>query len=220
MDNKLNIAIVDDDRSSTFCLHKKLSEMKMAARVDLVSSAEELLEKYLAARHYQIIYLDQLMLGMSGSDAVEKIRKKSLRTRIVFHTSTNDMNEVRKIFQAKPDGWLWKDFMCPDAVISVKTIMDGRHFYSKEADELLQEYMGEKEAEEKRTDGSRKLTERKKEVLILYSKGLPNKEIGNILFISERSVESHMSDFHKDFGLKTRAEMVEYAMKMKIIPRF
>jgi len=220
MEKRLNIVIVDDDRSSTYCLNMKLNKMKQVARVDLAMSAKELLEKYMPARHYDIVYLDQLMPGMDGTEAVEIIKEKYPDTSIVFHTATNDMDVVKKIFKTKPKGWLWKDFMCHDAELSVETIASGHHFYSKEAEELRENIIEEKISDENKPDGSKKLSQRKTEVLKHFCRGLTYKEIGNTLCIEERTVETHMKDIHSDTGLKSRAELVEFSMAQGIIPKF
>ncbi|HLG33940.1 MAG TPA: response regulator transcription factor [Bacteroidia bacterium] len=220
MKEKLNIIIVDDDRSSTWCLRMKLKKMKQAARVDLADSAAELLEKYLPARHYDIIYLDQFMPEKYGTEVAGIIKKEYPLMKIIFHTATNDLTEADKIFKTKPAGWLWKDFICRDAELSVETILTGRHFYSKEVDDIHDELDDSKDAAAISVDDSEKLSAREKEVYKLYCKGYSEKEIADIISRDIRTVESHMRKIHSKTKKKERAELVTHAMNIGLIPKF
>ncbi|MBK5285983.1 MAG: response regulator transcription factor [Bacteroidia bacterium] len=220
MNTKLKVMVVDDDRASTHCLVNRLNKMKQVDRVDTAGSAKELLEKYLPKRHYDIVYLDQLMPGMYGSEAAEIIKEKYPGVAVVIHSATNDMEEARRIFGAKPQGWLWKDFLCPDAELSVETIARGHKFYSAEAQAMLDKLLEEKTAARSAEQLEEKFTDRKAEVLTLYCKGFTYKQIGVKLFISKRTVETHMEEIHNNIKLKSRVDVVEYAMNHGYIPKF
>ena len=216
---KLNIIIVDDDRASTHYLSMKLKKLKLVETVDNAESAQELFEKYLPVKEYDIIYLDQLMPAMDGADAVKIIREKYPLTKIIFHTATNKLNEADKILNSKPDGWLWKDFKCSDAELSVDLVMQGRHFYSREAEDILYELLAARNDENK-GEASRRITPRKKEIMLYYCRGLSHKEIASVLSIDVRTVETHINEIHRDYNIKTRAEIMCFAMEQNIIPKF
>jgi DNA-binding NarL/FixJ family response regulator len=220
MNKQFNIIIVDDDRASTHCLWMKLSKMKQVAAVERTESAAELLERFLPAKNYDIIYLDQLMPGMDGTDAVKSIRQKFPLTKIIFHTATGNLTEAERILKSKPDGWLWKDFKCSDAELSVSTVMEGRHFYSREAEEMLHQLLASDNGNGDMDDSGKLLTPRETEVLVEMCKLRKSHEIAAKLFIDERTVETHRNSIHKKTGLKKTEDLIDYAMRHKFIPTF
>ena len=61
------------------------------------------------------------------------------------------------------------------------------------------------------------MTEREKEILELVAEGIGNKEIGERLFVSVRTVETHKTHILDKLGLKNTAELIKYAIKHNII---
>jgi two-component system response regulator NreC len=220
MDKSFFVLIVDDDRASTHCLYTRLCKTRNVKHVDCANSAEELFSKFLPVRSYQIIYLDQRMPEMDGTEAIKFIREKYPDIKIIFHTSTHDLTEADKIFKTNPDGWLWKDFKCSDAEISAETVMRGVRFYSKEVDEIFHSLYITSQMLNADDGETAELSKREKEVLYYHCKGISEKETGKILFIDTRTVEGHMRNVHKKTKKKTRAELMTYAMDKGLIPRF
>jgi len=155
-----------------------------------------------------------------GTEVAGIIKKEYPLMKIIFHTATNDLTEADKIFKTKPAGWLWKDFICRDAELSVETILTGRHFYSKEVDDIHDELDDSKDAAAISVDDSEKLSAREKEVYKLYCKGYSEKEIADIISRDIRTVESHMRKIHSKTKKKERAELVTHAMNIGLIPKF
>jgi len=220
MDKKFSFIIVDDQRSSVYCLEHLLKKMKEVKRVDIAESADELIEKFLPLLNYDIIFLDQLMIKMDGDKAAVIIKEKYPYSSIVFHTATNDLSEVEKILKVNPKGWLWKDFWRTDVGLCVKSVTSGNKFFSIEAEEQRERYYEQLRTSAGKADEIDILTEREKEVYILRCKGYSEKEIADIISRDLRTVESHMCSIHKKTKKKIPAELMAHAMDIGLIPKF
>lgn len=218
--DKYSIIIVDDDRATTFCLLARLKKMKQVERVDTATSAIELLQKYLPYRPYSIVYLDQYMPGMLGTEAALVIREKYPECKVIFHTAVYNPEEAKKIFNVQPHGWLWKDFLCADAELSVEMIMRGHRFYSKEAEEIHQQLFSQMSYGQSIPHQSDSLTKREIEVLVRMCKLRKTREIADELFIDVRTAETHRNSIHKKTNLKKTEDLIVYAMEHGYIPKY
>ena len=119
--------------------------------------------------------------------------------------------EPDKFWQA-----LVSDHISNDELIeAIHTVYGGSDYISKEMVPYLVE--GFVNRHEEKGDGYLSLRERELEVLTLIARGYGNKEIGEKLFISVKTVESYRAKIMNKLGLKTRAELVEYALKKKLL---
>ncbi len=117
--------------------------------------------------------------------------------------------------QTGVSGYLLKNVPEEELIEAVHTVYGGSDYISKEMVPHLVDGFVNRHEEGK--SGYLSLRERELEVLSLIARGYGNKEIGEKLFISVKTVESYRAKIMNKLGLRTRAELVEYALKKKLL---
>lgn len=117
--------------------------------------------------------------------------------------------------QVGASGYLLKSSSEEELIESIRSVHEGGVYVCKEMVPYLVQGFVNRHKEEK--EGYLKLSERETQVLTLIAKGYGNKEIGEMLFISVKTVESYKSKIMNKLDLKSRPELVEYALKKRLI---
>ena len=161
-----------------------------------------------------IIITDISMPGMSGIELAEKIKTEYPSTKVLVLSTHNDEEYILRSFEAGALGYLPKDTEEDEFLAAIKTVADGDVFYTNEVSNILTKSL----IKQKRSfDDTRDLTEREKEILKLIVEGLSNKEIGDKLFISVRTVDTHRRNIMDKIEAKNTAELVRKAIEDKLI---
>ena len=161
-----------------------------------------------------IIITDISMPGMSGIELAEKIKTEYPSTKVLVLSTHNDEEYILRSFEAGALGYLPKDTEEDEFLAAIKTVADGDVYYTNEVSNILTKSL----IKQKRSfDDTRDLTEREKEILKLIVEGLSNKEIGDKLFISVRTVDTHRRNIMDKIEAKNTAELVRKAIEDKLI---
>jgi two-component system response regulator NreC len=167
-------------------------------------------------RKARVIRPDVLVLDLNlGSESslprIPEIRRDSPSTAIVVLTMQNDPAFAREALQSGASGYVLKEAADDELVEAVRAAARGETY--------LNPRLGARLAAEPSTpDGpADDLTEREVEVLRLIALGNTNAEIGEQLFLSVRTVETHRAHIQRKLGRQTRAELVAYALERRLI---
>lgn len=184
------------------------SELEM---VKACTSAEEALT-YLKAWPVDLVMTDIDMPGMTGIELTKTIRDKSLPLKVLVLTMHNERSIIRQIMDIGADGYMLKTSSREEMLLAVRQVLAGKKYFSAEVTEtLLTDPPAAVEAME--ID----LTEREIEILKLIAEGYTNKEIGESLFISHRTVDAHRTNMMKKLEVNNVAGLVRFAMKNGLI---
>ncbi|MGP4081186.1 response regulator [Pseudalkalibacillus sp. R45] len=112
------------------------------------------------------------------------------------------------------DGYLLKDAPSVQVVEAIRTVAKGESIIDPSLTKKLLGYYNQKN---ETTDKS-ELTDREKEVLMCLVDGLSNKEIGERLFISDKTVKIHVSKIFKKINVKSRSQAIIYAVQNQLVP--
>lgn len=209
---KARILIADDHKIVADGLRNILEPEFELVRT--VENGRELLE---AARKLRpdVIVADISMPLLNGLEAVRQIKKEDENSKVVFLTMHPDVNYAAEAFEAGASGYVLKHSASSELVTAIHEALKGRTYVTPMiAGELMASY---KEGTHKRNDALTKLSERQREVLQLLAEGKLAKEVGDILNISPRTVEFHKYKMMEFLGIKTSAELVQYAIKHGIV---
>ncbi len=180
--------------------------------LEVVAEAEDVAEviRKLGAYKPDVLVLDINMKGESSLESIEKIRSSSPETRVVVLTMQTETEYAREALRGGANGYLLKDAADTDLLEAVQAAVAGERY--------VQPAIGARLAAEPPAswppDG---LSEREAEVLRLIALGHTNKEIGEQLFLSVRTVESHRAHIQQKLRLQTRAELVGYALENDMV---
>ncbi len=159
-----------------------------------------------------VLLLDISMPNLSGAKVAEMVLKKRPNLAIVILTMHEDEYYLREFLKIGVRGFVLKKSTGTDLLKAIRAAYDGEQFVDPLlAGQVISTYVG---APPGKKTGSRQdlLTPREREVCILLAYGHTNGEIAEKLIISERTVESHRSHLMSKLNLKTRAELVRFAI--------
>jgi DNA-binding NarL/FixJ family response regulator len=186
----------------------------LADEFDLVGEAangQQLIER---ARELSpdVIVADVSMPLLNGIDAVRKMREEGGTAKVVFLTMHPDVVYATRALDTGASGYVLKHSASDELVEAIRTALRGGTYLSPQVrNPAVTELLDDTRRHAKDTI---ELTGRQREVLQLLAEGKSAKEIGGILGISARTVETHKYKIMDDLGLKTSAELVQYAVKM------
>jgi DNA-binding NarL/FixJ family response regulator len=156
--------------------------------------------------HPDVILMDLLMPVMDGLTAIQKIKKSMPDVEVLALTSVLDDAQIYMAINSGAMGYLLKDTKGDVLVAAIKGAYNGEVQLSPEVAKRLVREMRPQESPEK-------LTEREIEVLRLITRGLSNKDIAAKLFVSEKTVKTHISNLLTKLDLPSRTQAALYALK-------
>jgi DNA-binding NarL/FixJ family response regulator len=185
------------------------------AVVGVVADGRELLT---AAREHQpdVIIADVTMPSLNGIDATAQLRDAGVKAKVVILTMHRDVAYARRAMEAGAAGFVLKHSVSSELLTAVRAALRGQTFVTPLiAGELLQSY---REGGDSRLQHpAHRLTARQREVLQLFAEGRSAKEVAAVLKISPRTAEVHKARILEALGLRTTAELVQYAIRNGII---
>lgn len=155
----------------------------------------------------EVLLLDVVLPGRSGIDVLPEIAEAAPTTKVLMLSMQDDPAYVRQAFAAGANGYLLKDAADAELVQAIHEVAEGRRYVHS----LLGARLAASEPATEQ-DEADVLSEREHEVLHLLALGHTNQEIANLLFISVRTAETHRARILQKLGLRTRAEIVRYAL--------
>jgi two-component system, NarL family, response regulator NreC len=165
----------------------------------------------------QIVVLDVAMPQLNGIEAATQILKINGQTAIIMLTMHADESYLLRALHVGVKGYLLKESAEEDLHSAIKSVADGKPFFSRAITEtLLEDYMRVLK-QEGLSDSFDLLTAREKEVLQLLAEGKTNKEVAILLDVSPYTVESHRTKLMQKLNIHNTAEMVLYAVRKKLV---
>lgn len=188
--------------------------------MEVVATAADGLEAYDQVAKYQpdILLMDLSMPpGESGLIATGKIKEDFPDTKIVILTMYDDEEYLFHVLKNGASGYVLKNSPDEELLSAIRTVYDGgTYIHPSMATSLVRQFV-KKDSSEVETDPYKILSKREIEVLPLVAKGYGNKEIAEMLYISVKTVEAHKSKLMEKLDLKSRPELVEYALRKKFL---
>ncbi len=161
-----------------------------------------------------IVLLDLSMPGMGGIRALEVIRERYPRTRVLVLTMHDEYAYVRSVLAAGGAGFVVKRAADAELLSAIRTVSQGRSYIdvSLASTGSLEEIVNPKAGD--RDGGWRdvRLSQREREVLTSVAHGYTNQQIADSLGLSVKTVETYRARVAEKVGLKNRADLVRYAL--------
>lgn len=158
-----------------------------------------------------LVLMDLVMPEMDGIAATKRIKELSDDIEILILTSFVDRDHVIPAIEAGAAGYQLKDIEPDELVEVIRKIMRGENILHPLATTHL---MKERERpKEPPLHQLNPLTPREKDVLAELSKGKSNREIALSLYVTEKTVKTHISNIFSKLGVQDRTQAVLYAVK-------
>jgi DNA-binding NarL/FixJ family response regulator len=156
--------------------------------------------------------LDVKMPKLTGLQATREIREHAPGVSVLILSMYDDERYLFEALKAGASGYVLKAQADVDLLEAVRAVERGEPFLTPEAQRaLIKDVLGQGVA---RTD---ELTPREEEVVKLVAEAHTNKEIAEILHLSEKTVENHRSNAMRKLGMRDRVELVRYAIRRGLI---
>jgi two-component system, NarL family, response regulator NreC len=205
---ELAVVLIDDHavvRAALRALLEGQDGIVVAGEAGDLASAREVLRETEPA----VVVLDVNLPDGLGSEAVSGLREEFPQTQVVLLTMERDLTLARPALDAGALGYLFKDAAHLELVEAVRAAAAGERCVSAAVDAGLAKGGGEAERQA--------LSPRETEVLRLMALGHTNREIGEQLELSVRTVETHRAHIQQKLGLSSRPELTRYALANRLI---
>ena len=214
--SKVRILLADDHdvvrRGLTFLLGR-IKQTEVVGEATHGHQAVELAEKLTPS----VVIMDVVMPLLNGIDAAAQILKRHPETSVILLSMYADEDYVTRGLNAGVKAYILKESVESDLPLALEAVGERRHFFSPAISEvLLAGYM--RQLRHKHIEDLHDLlTEREKEVLQLLAGGKTNKDVGGLLNLSPQTVETHRANLMQKLGLHSRADIILYAVRKRII---
>jgi two-component system response regulator NreC len=212
----IKLCIVDDHAVVRSGLMMLLSAKEDMEVIGEASEGNEAIE--LALRlHPDVVLMDLSMPhGKDGLTAAKELKQVLPETAILILTMHDDDEYLFRAIHAGASGYILKTAPHDELLTAIRSVAAGNaYLYPTATKRLMIEYV------DRLRDGEgssmEALSDRETEVVSLVAKGYSNKEVAEQLVISVKTVESHKANVMEKLGLKTRPELVKYAMKKGLL---
>ncbi|MEW8460475.1 MAG: two-component system response regulator NarL [Candidatus Thiodiazotropha endolucinida] len=159
-----------------------------------------------------LILLDINMKGMNGLETLKAIREQEIDSRVLMLTVSDNEEDVLTALRLGADGYLLKEKEPEDILRASRKAVEGSLVISDHLTQLLAKALREDD-KLKVKDPITSLTAREKEILQCIAQGQSNKQIANVLNISEGTVKVHVKHLLKKLNRHSRTEAAVWALK-------
>lgn len=162
-----------------------------------------------------LILMDLVMPEMDGIQATKMIKTEMPEINIMMLTSFSDQDHVIPTLEAGASGYQLKDIEPDELINCIRKIMNGENQLHPKATSHLLANLSNKESNEKNL--LEQLTKRELDVLKEIARGKSNKEIASTLFITEKTVKTHVSNLLAKLELADRTQAALFAVKNQLV---
>ncbi|MEZ4923161.1 MAG: response regulator transcription factor [Crocinitomicaceae bacterium] len=165
-----------------------------------------------------VILMDIEMPEVSGIQACEEIKRNNSSCKVIIVSMHQEKELIKKLVERGADGYLLKNSSKDEVLKAIEAVLKGQPYFSQDVTLSLLDKNGNKQPSfSGNTTELESLTEREIEILKLVAEGLTNKEIGEELFISHRTVDTHRTNLMKKLDVNNVAGLIRFAMKNGLV---
>ncbi len=184
--------------------------------LEVIGEAGDGLEllKILRTSTPDMVIVDISMPKMRGLEAVRQIKARHPQVKVLILTMHKDRSYLHQAIAAGAEGYLVKEDADPDLFTAIERLRQGKVFVTSHlAEEMTEDWANMRRGKAGDTSPEELLTAREKEVIKLIVDGKSSREIGELLFISVRTVERHRANIMDKLQIKKAADLIKYAIQ-------
>lgn len=214
--NTINVYLVDDHEIFRKGLKLLLQEVSFVNIIGEAAYGDQFLIE-LQKVQPDVVFMDIKMPGLNGIETTKKALEKYPDLKIVALSMYGDEEHLQAMLDAGAKGFLLKNASKEDLERAIITVMNGKNYFSEDLISLLASlYITQKQLKDTEKEIP-KFSERELEVLELICKGYTSVEIGEMLGLSNRTVDGHRAIMMEKIGAKNTVQLVTFAIKNKLV---
>jgi len=164
-----------------------------------------------------LVLMDLSMPGMNGIEAMQDIKRRYPRTRVLVLTIHKTDEYIHESLRAGADGYILKDATHDELRVAIRSVLSGKTYLSPDiSGKVIHAYLGSGKVDTIANTWDT-LTHREREVLKLVAEGHPNKYIADYLCLSIKTVEKHRSNLMKKLDLHNASTLTSYAIEKGLL---
>ena len=203
----IKIVLVDDHKLLRDGLRNIIEQRSNMHRIGEASDGREAI-KICPKLLPNVVVMDVAMPGLNGVEATRQIHKNNPEIKIIGLSMHSSKQFIQSMFKAGAFAYLLKDGDSDELITAICTVMQNKKYLSNDINQEFLSVLKEPKGIEKT-----QLSSREKEVLQLIAEGRSSKEIGEILFLSPKTVDVHRNNIMKKLDLFTIPELTKYAIQ-------
>jgi len=209
---KIKVLLADDHvivREGTKELVQRQPDMQVVAEASDGVEAVELSRLY----RPDVIVMDVAMPNMNGIEATKQIKKILPSTAVLILTAYDSDQYIMALLEAGAAGFLLKNVRGNQLIDAIRAVYSGESILQPSTTRRVIDHLKVKAIKTDEESAASTLTEREMEVLKLAAKGVSNRDIAEHLFVSNRTVQTHLSNIFKKLAVASRTEAILYGLK-------
>jgi DNA-binding NarL/FixJ family response regulator len=204
----IGVVIVDDHALVRTGIRARVADEK---DIQILGEAETAQQAEMLARTLRpdVMLLDLLLPGASGYDVIPRIAELSPGTKVVICSAMTSAGSIRRALSAGAVGYVSKRASDGELVEAIRRVARGERY--------VDPALGAKLVSPLDAGLPESISDRERDVLQLLALGYTNHEIAKMLFISVRTVDAHRAHIMRKLDLKSRSELVMFALANGVI---
>jgi DNA-binding NarL/FixJ family response regulator len=207
---KIRLLIADDHPAFREGLSKLLEEEEDLECVATSADGEEAI-KMVEELHPDVAIIDVSMPNLDGIKATEKIKATCPDTAVLMISAFDYQSYVLASLQAGASGYMSKDRPLRELISAIRLVHGGDSILDLKATDTIVRCLIDSGRDRKTSFDE--LQPRELDVIKLTAKGMSNKDIADELFISERTVQTHLNNIFRKLGVNSRTQAVLYVLR-------
>ncbi|MCX4742236.1 MULTISPECIES: response regulator [Streptomyces] len=204
-DNPIRVFLLDDHEVVRRGVHDLLNDEPDITVVGEAANVQQALVRVPALRP-QVAVLDVRLPDGDGVTVCRELRSQMPELACLMLTSFDDEEALLDSIMAGASGYVLKQIQGSDLVSAVRTVAAGQSLLDPSATARLMARLRQSQEPEPEPDALPGLTEREREILALIGEGLTNRQIGQRLYLAEKTVKNHISRLLAKLGVERRIQ--------------
>jgi len=214
MKQRLRVVVVDDH-----AMFRTGVKAELASSVDVVAEAENVDQAVAAIEREKpdVVLLDVHLPGGGGVEVLRRVSTRLPEVNFLALSVSDAAEDVVAVIRGGARGYVTKSITGDELIAAIRRVSDGDAVFSPRlAGFVLDAFAGQIEVASVDEDLDR-LTEREREVMRLIARGYAYKEVASELFISIKTVETHVSSVLRKLQLSSRHELTRWATERRLL---
>jgi DNA-binding NarL/FixJ family response regulator len=210
---KIKIYLIDDHQ---IVIDGLLAVLKLEKDFEVVGYSLNATDshKKIKAKNTDVLILDINMPDVDGIELLKEFERKGMPCNVIVLSSHDEIKIIKEVLKLGAKGYLSKSYAGENIANAVRKVYYGHQYFSESVKEKMLVSFTTNGADE---DTIKSITKRELEILQLVVKEYTTKQIGEKLFISNNTVDTHRKNIMRKLEVKNTVGLVKYALKNELV---